>query len=160
MWPVYFGKSRKIISDFVISAYFLYFAMPLWAPNCVCKSCVEYLRLWNRGKRSTFKFGIPAISREPKNHLDDCYFGGFNVKGINKKKNRHKWEYPSAPTSVKLRTQHSDDVSVPPIPFTAEQILQNSVIDEFSETRSENDSKFDYSPPTPQRFSQNEFDDC
>jgi hypothetical protein len=92
MWPVYFGKSRKTISDFVISAYFLYFAMPLdknnksWAPNCVCKSCVEYLRLWNRGKRITFKFGIPAIWREPKNHLDDCYFCSFNVKGTNKKK--------------------------------------------------------------------------
>jgi hypothetical protein len=140
MWPVYFGKSRKTISDFVISAYFLYFAMPLdknnksWAPNCVCKSCVEYLRLWNRGKRSTFKFGIPAIWREPKNHLDDCYFCSFNVKGINQK-NRHKWEYPSAPTSVKLPTQHLDDVSVPSIPFTAEQILQTSVDDDFSETR-------------------------
>jgi hypothetical protein len=24
MWPVYIGKSRKTISDFVISAYFLY----------------------------------------------------------------------------------------------------------------------------------------
>jgi hypothetical protein len=96
-----------------------------WASNCVCKSCVEYLRLWNRGK----KFGIPAIWREPKNHLDD-----FNVKGINKK-NRHKWEYPSAPTSVKLPPQHSDDVSVPSNPFTAEQILQTSVDKDFSETR-------------------------
>jgi hypothetical protein len=64
------------------------------------------------------------------------------VKGINQK-NRHKWEYPSAPTSVKLPTQHSDDVSVPSIPFTAEQILQTSVDDDLSETRSENDSKFD-----------------
>jgi hypothetical protein len=81
------------------------------------------------------------------------------VKGINQK-NCHKWEYPSAPTSVKLPTQHSDDVSVPPILFTAEEILQTSVDDDFSETRSENDSKFDYSPSTPQRFSQNEFDDC
>jgi hypothetical protein len=79
------------------------------------------------------------------------------VKGINKK-NRHKLEYPSAPTSVKLPTQHLDDVSVPSIPFTAEQILQTSVDDDFSETR--NDSKFDYSPSTPQRFSQNELDDC
>jgi hypothetical protein len=81
------------------------------------------------------------------------------VKGINQK-NRHKWEYPSAPTSVKLPTQHSVDVSVPPIPFSAEQILQTSVDDDFSETGSENDSKFDYSPSTPQRFSQNELDDC
>jgi hypothetical protein len=91
--------------------------------------------------------------------IDDCYFCSFNVKGINKK-NRHKWEYPSAPTSVKLPTQDSDDVSVPSIPFTAEKILQTSVDDDFSGTRSENDSKFDYSPSTPQRFSQNELDDC
>jgi hypothetical protein len=101
-----------------------------WVPNCVCKSCVEYLRLWNRGKRSTFKFGIAAIWRDD----DDFYFCSFNVKGINKK-NRHKWEYPSAPTSVKLPTQYLDDVSVPLIPFTAEQILQTSIDDDFSETR-------------------------
>jgi hypothetical protein len=36
---------------------------------------------------------------------------------------------------VKLPTQHLDDVSVPSIPFTVEQILQTSVDDDFSETR-------------------------
>jgi hypothetical protein len=63
------------------------------------------------------------------------------------------------PTSIKLLIQHSDDVPVPSIPFTAEKILQTSVDDDFSETRSENDSEFDFSPSTPQRFSQNELDD-
>jgi hypothetical protein len=63
----------------------LYFVIPLdknnksWAPNCVCKSCVEYLRLWNRGKRSTFKFGISAIWRVPKNHLRGDQEGLFKL---------------------------------------------------------------------------------
>jgi hypothetical protein len=43
------------------------------------------------------------------------------------------------PTSVKLAIQHSDDVPVSSIPFTADQILQTSVDDDFSEMRSEYD---------------------
>jgi hypothetical protein len=98
-----------------------------------------------------------TIWREPKNHLDDFYFCSFNLKGINRK-NRHKWEYPSD-ASVKLPIEHSDDVPIPSISFTAEQILQTSVDDDFLETRSENDSEFEFSLLTPQRFLQNEHDD-
>jgi hypothetical protein len=46
------------------------------------------------------------------------------------------------PTSIKLPIQHSDDVPVPSIPFTAQKILQTSVDNDFSETRSENDPDF------------------
>jgi hypothetical protein len=49
------------------------------------------------------------------------------------------------PTSIKLPIQHSDDVPVPSIPFTAQKILQTSVDNDFSETRSENDPEFFFS---------------
>ena len=45
-----------------------------WAPNAVCKPCVEHLREWIKGKRKGLKFGIPKVWREPRNYVDDCYF--------------------------------------------------------------------------------------
>ncbi|CAH1109396.1 unnamed protein product [Psylliodes chrysocephalus] len=86
-----FNDCRKVISELVKNTYFEYFRMLLdkneqsWAPNCVCKSCVKYLRLWKSGKRNAFKFQTPTIWREPRNHLEDCYFCTVNVNGLNTK---------------------------------------------------------------------------
>lgn len=72
-----FTNSRKVISELVKNTYFEHFGMLLdkneksWAPNCVCKLCVEYLRLWKSGKRYAIKFGTPPFWREPQNHLID-----------------------------------------------------------------------------------------
>ncbi|QQP31696.1 Uncharacterized protein FKW44_025380 [Caligus rogercresseyi] len=30
-----------------------------WAPHTVCKTCVEYLRRWTKGTKTSLKFGIP-----------------------------------------------------------------------------------------------------
>ncbi|QQP31444.1 Uncharacterized protein FKW44_025053, partial [Caligus rogercresseyi] len=40
----------------------------------VCRRCEEDLRLWFKGKKNAFRFGIPMIWREQKNHTTDCYF--------------------------------------------------------------------------------------
>ena len=82
---------EKLYQSWLKIPIHLYFGMALdknyksWAPDCICKSCIEYLRLWESGKRSAFKFGTSTIWREPKNHLDYCYFCSVNINGIKAK---------------------------------------------------------------------------
>ena len=82
-------KQKLNISDFVKKVYFAYFGLRLgdqdiaWAPHKVCKRCVEDLRNWFKGKKRTFRYGIPMIWREQNNHSDDCYFCSCDVKGYN-----------------------------------------------------------------------------
>src|SRR5215469_7065150 len=65
---------RKNITRFVKRAYDAYFKVKLgdqdksWAPHTVCKTCVEYLRRWTKGKITSLKFGIPMVWREPFDH--------------------------------------------------------------------------------------------
>ncbi|GBM57445.1 hypothetical protein AVEN_24216-1 [Araneus ventricosus] len=62
------------ISTFVRKAYFAYFKVKIgdqyksWAPHKVYKQCVESLRMWTKGRRDNFPFGIPMIWREPRDH--------------------------------------------------------------------------------------------
>lgn len=39
-----------------------------------CKTCGEILRLWSYTEQNSILFAIPMVQREPKNHVDDCYF--------------------------------------------------------------------------------------
>ena len=152
-----FNDCRKVISELVKNTYFEYFGMLLdkneksWAPNCVCKSCVEYLRLWKNGKRSAFKFGTPTIWREPRNHLEDCYFCSVNVNGLNTK-NRAKWQYPST-SCVQRPVQRSTDSSVP------KNISEPMEQDIEGPSSSQNDADFEGMSNEPKCFSQNELDD-
>lgn len=67
-------SQQRNISDFVRKVYFAYFKLKLgdqdkpWAPHKVCRRCEEDLRLWFKGKKNAFRFGIPMIWREQKNH--------------------------------------------------------------------------------------------
>ena len=82
---------RRNINSFIKKIYFAYFGVPLsdqdksWAPHQVCTTCLETLRSWSQGKNAKLKFDVPMVWREPKNHVDDCYFCLVNVKGFNKK---------------------------------------------------------------------------
>ena len=125
-----------------------------WAPNCVCKSCVEYLRLWKSGKRSASKFITPTIWREPQNHLDDCYFCSVNINGTNTK-NRIKWQHPS-PTCVQLPLQHSPDFL---LSENMSEPLKETPSDTTTPGSSQSDANFESITNEPQRFSQNELDD-
>ena len=84
---------RRNIISFIKKIYLAYFGVPLgdqdksWAPHQVCTTCVKTLRSWSQGKNAKLKFGVPMVWREPKNHVDDCYFCLVNVKGFNKKNN-------------------------------------------------------------------------
>ena len=53
-----------------------------WAPHMVCKSCTECLRQWSKSKKTSLKFGIPMVWREPRNHVSDCYFCAIDVTGL------------------------------------------------------------------------------
>ena len=70
-------KQQLNITDFVKKVYFAYFGLKLgdqdkvWAPHKVCKRCVEDLRNWFKGKKKAFRYAIPMIWREQKNHSDD-----------------------------------------------------------------------------------------
>ena len=98
-------KQQRNISDFVKKVYIAYFGVRLgdqdksWAPHKVFSVCVEELRQWFKGKKKSFRFGIPMVWREPKNHSDDCYFCFCSVQGFNLK-DQKKIHTPT--TSVQL----------------------------------------------------------
>ena len=39
-----------------------------WAPHSVCRSCVENLRQWTKGKKE-LRFGMPTVWREQRKSL-------------------------------------------------------------------------------------------
>jgi hypothetical protein len=77
----------------------------------VCYVCVEDLRKWCKGKKKAFRFGVPVIWREQKNHSDDCYFCFRDVKGYNSQ-NKIVILYPNLP-SVLHPVAHGPAVPVP-----------------------------------------------
>ena len=81
--------NRKSITDFVQKAYYAYFEIKLGDQKkpWLLMLFVRYrLRQWTSGTRQSMGFGIPMVSKEPTNHVDDCYFCSINVTGVNKKK--------------------------------------------------------------------------
>ena len=66
--------NKKIMSDFVKRAYLACFQVMLgnqdkpWAPDIVCKPCVEHLRQWTNKSRKSLGFAIPMVWLEPKDH--------------------------------------------------------------------------------------------
>ena len=111
------ANNRKSIIDFVRKAYYAYFGMKLGdqnksrATHVVCKTCVEHLRQWTFGTRKSMRFGIPMVWREPRDHVEDCYFCSVSVIGVNKKK-RKSFTYPNLPSAIRL-VLHSHDIPVP-----------------------------------------------
>lgn len=155
---------RKNISAFVKKVYLAYFQVSIgdqdksWAPNQVCKTCVEKLRLWSKGKRH-LAFGIPMIWREPKNHIDDCYFCVTKTMGYSKK-SKQKLEYPNL-DSASRPVPHSKEIPVPVFKdFAALEGLENEE-DMASDIEHESDVDFDEfgSSSIPQTFSQSELND-
>ena len=110
-------SNRKGISKFVKCAYLAYFKVMLgdqdkaWAPHIVCNQCVEHLRQWTKKDRKLFRFGIPMVWREPKNHFDDCCFCAVNTKEINRK-NRNSLVYPNLESAIRP-IPHCNEIPVP-----------------------------------------------
>lgn len=158
-------QQRSDITDFVKKAYHAYFKMKLgdqdkaWAPKTVCRYCVERLRLWIQGKKPCMPFAIPMVWREPKDHLNDCYFCLVNVQGRNSKNKKHI-VYPSIPSAIRP-VPHGEDLPAPLPPAVLENLEENDVESELH-TITDDDSDDVYRPEydvTPQLFSQSELND-
>jgi hypothetical protein len=80
-------KQQRNIMSVIIKVYYAYTGVKLrdkgksWDPDKVCYVCVQDLRKWSKGKNKGIRYGVPMIQREPKNHIDDCYFCCCDVKG-------------------------------------------------------------------------------
>ncbi|KAL4715739.1 hypothetical protein ACJJTC_006318 [Scirpophaga incertulas] len=152
-------SQQRNISHFVKMVYFAYFKLILgdpdkaWAPHKVCRRCEEDLRLWFKSKKTAFRFGIPMIWREQKNHTTDCYFCSIDVKGLNTK-NKKKISYPNLDSPIHPVSHCS--VSHPPP--NLEDILSDA--DDSETFALQNESSSDFSVDEgPQLFSQIELND-
>jgi hypothetical protein len=153
-------KHQRNITDFVKKVYYAYFGVKLgdqnksWAPHKVCISCVEDLRKWLNGTKKSFRFGIPMIWREPKNHSDDCYFCSCNVKGYNLI-NKKEILYPNLLSAMRP-VPHSSEIPVPKSTEKLEDIPEDS--EDEGETYDE-DYRYVSDSIEPQLFSQIELND-
>lgn len=155
-------KQRQRITEFVQKAYRAYFGMKLgdqeksWAPHVACKTCVEGLRNWSKGLKKSLSFGIPMIWREPRNHVDDCYFCMVNISGYSTK-NKKGIFYPNLPSALRP-VAHDDSIPIP---------VRKNIADCMTETESSSESDDDtdtdeYVPvkaQIPETFSQAELND-
>jgi hypothetical protein len=97
--------------------HYAYFGLKLgdqdksWAPHKVSCVCVGDLRKWPKEKMKAFRFGVPMIWREPKNHSDDCYFCCYNIKGYNSI-NKKVILYLNLPSALRT-VVHGPEVHVP-----------------------------------------------
>ncbi len=152
---------RKSITRFVKRAYQAYFEIKLgdqdksWAPHTVCKTCVEYLRRWTKGAKTSLKFGIPMVWREPSDHISDCYFCAINTTGMNRK-NRNSLQYPDLP-SARRPVAHCEEIPVPAcreLPDSDDEATTADEADEGGNTEEEYEAQ-----DGPQPFSQCELND-
>jgi hypothetical protein len=151
------SKQRLKITSFVEKAYYAYFGVKLgdlqWAPHTVCKTWVESLRHWSKGKKKAMPFGVPMVWREPQNHGSDCYFCVCVVKGHNHK-SKQESVYPDL-ASARRPVPHGPDITVPVCPA---EFKSSSSSSPTTEDQS-NDSAYHLPSPEPQRFAQNELND-
>lgn len=158
-------KHQRNIAEFVKKVYYSYFGVKLgdqeklWALQKVCYVCVEDLRKWSKMEKQTFKFAVPMIWREPKNHSNDCYFCSVDVTGYNSK-NKKVILYPNLPSAIRPIC-HGPDLPVPKPPKN----FDNVVLDVTSDSKSDSDDHADveFQCPSenlePKLFNQTELND-
>lgn len=151
-------KQSRSITEFIKKVYFAYFGVKIgdqeksWAPHGVCSGCVEGLRMWSKGKVKSFRFGVPMIWRESRNHGDDCYFCSCNIQGYNAK-NKKDICYPNMQSALRP-VPHGPGIPVPVPPHNFDDLP------EPSESESEQlDDEFQVEDCGPQQFSQEELND-
>lgn len=155
-------RQQRNINDFVKKVYFAYFKLKLgdqdkpWAPHKVCRRCEEDLRLWFKGKKNSFRFGIPMIWREQKNHTTDCYFCSVYVKGFNTK-NRKNISYPNLDSAIRP-VPHSSEIPIPQPPSSLDEYLSESEDEDTLPPQDESSSDFSFDEG-PELFSQSELND-
>ena len=110
---------HQTITSLLRTAYFHYFDCKIgdqdkfWAPHICCKPSYNGLTAWFNGKKAAFNFAVLMVWREPRNHVDDCYFCLTNITGFNT--SRKKIKYPNLRSAMRA-VPHSDDLPVPTPP--------------------------------------------
>lgn len=111
-------------------AYLHYFGFPVgntsktWVPKLFCNACRTKLYKWSTGESVYFSFYQPMLWREPKNHVDDCYFCLMNVTGINAKR-LAQYHYPDVSSVSKPVLRTSNDI-LPVCPGTSRSTVETS----------------------------------
>ncbi len=112
-------KYQRAITAYLKKLYKLYFDCAVgeqdktWAPHICCVRCSSGLYTWVKTGRG-LPFAIPMIWREQQDHLSDCYFCAFSIKGISDKNRKHL-QYPSMPSAIRP-VPHSLELPVPAPP--------------------------------------------
>ncbi|GFX68536.1 uncharacterized protein TNCV_2432431 [Trichonephila clavipes] len=155
-------EDKKICTILILKkVYLAYFGIKLgdqdkfWAPHVVCSVCVEELRQWFKGKKKSFRFAVPMIWREPKNHSDDCYFCSCSVQSFNLK-NRKDISYSTIILSAIRPAPHGPDFPIPSPPDTLDKVLDD--LDQISHS-SDSDDGYDPGTNDPELFSQSDLND-
>ena len=117
-----------------------------WAPHQICISCSSGLQNWLNKQTSAMLFAVPIIWKEPKEHIQDCYFCLVNVKGFNRKC-RIKISYANLDL---LRRPVPHDASMPaPLSFKnrldilADEVERNSDEESTHAPSNSTDSEYD-----------------
>ena len=111
------AAQRRTITSLLETANFHYFDYKIgdqdksWAPYICCKPCYNRLTAWFNGKKAAFNFAVPMFWREPRNHVDDCYFCLTNITAFNAS-SRKKIKYPNLRSAMRP-VPYSDDLPVP-----------------------------------------------
>ncbi|GFW45866.1 uncharacterized protein TNCV_4495861 [Trichonephila clavipes] len=121
----------------------------------VCSVYVEELRQWFQGKKS-FRFAVPMIWSERKNHSDDCYFCSCSVQGFNLK-NRKNNSYPTIKRSAIRPVPHGPDLPIPSPPDTLDNILDD--LNQISHISSDSDDGYYPGTNDPELFPQSNLND-
>src|SRR5215470_1287932 len=101
-----------------------------WAPHICCTVCNSTLAKWLNGTRKSLPFAVPMVWREPKNHVDDCYFCLTNISGFSKK-NKFGIKYPDCESALKP-VAHDESYPIP-VPPPTEQCSTQSISGSDSE---------------------------
>lgn len=148
-------KQRASITDFVKNVYFMYFGLTIsnqdkpWTPHKVCTTCVRELRKWSKGQKNSFKIQLPMQWREPKDHVQDCYFCCCDITGHNSK-NKKEIIYPNVESVTHVVFRDSGTLQSSPAYIQTEDLISDT---------EESDPNFSQREDEPQLFSQAELND-
>ena len=140
LWEYMLAKYRFNVRDFTKRAYKAYFGIKLGdqdksrAPYKVCKQCTETLPRWTQGKATSMRFGVPMLWREPKNHLEDCYFCMVHMTGWNQRKKKD-WYYPDT-ESARRPVLHCSEVPVPVFSFSPDLTADETLLKPMKDSNS------------------------
>ena len=103
----------------------------------------------------SFRFGVPMIWREPKNHFDNCYFCKIDLKGFNRHKKK-SWKYPNL-VSAWRPIPHCETVPVSQSSHLPDMTTNwNDVHESLESSCDSGSSVYDGSSTIPEQISQEE----